>query len=78
MIETLKILTKKVDVKSETFFQLRSERGVPDLFRSKKIFKKLICTSNPPSTGDKTDIQELTIIMKKLSKVFECITANVF
>ena len=40
MIETFKILTKKVDVKTETFFQMRSERGDPELFRGKKIFKK--------------------------------------
>ena len=40
MIETFKILTGKVDTKTETFFQLREERGDPELFRGKKIFKK--------------------------------------
>ena len=40
MIKTFKILTKKVDVKARTFFQMRSERGDPELFRGKKLFKK--------------------------------------
>ena len=40
MMETFKILTEKVDIKSETFFQMRNERGDPELFRGKKIFKK--------------------------------------
>ena len=40
MIETFKILTEKVDTKPETFFQMRNERGDPELFRGKKIFKK--------------------------------------
>ena len=40
MIETFKILNKNVDVKTETFFPMRSERGDPELVRGKKIFKK--------------------------------------
>ena len=40
MIETFKILTKKVDVKTDKFFQMRTERGDPELIRGKKIFKK--------------------------------------
>ena len=40
MIETFKILNKNVDVKTETFFTMRSERGDPELVRGKKIFKK--------------------------------------
>ena len=40
MIETFKILTGKVDSKPETFFQMRDERGDPELVRGMKIFKK--------------------------------------
>ena len=40
MIETFKILNKNVDVKTETFFLMRLERGDPELVRGKKIFKK--------------------------------------
>ena len=40
MIETFKILTKKVDVKARMFFQMRSERGDPKLFRGKRLKKR--------------------------------------
>ena len=40
MIETFKILTKKMDVKTDKFFQIRTEMGDPKLIRGKIIFKK--------------------------------------
>ena len=40
MIEAYKILTYKEDIDPEIFFQLRYERGDPELHRGLKIFKK--------------------------------------